>query len=173
MRALWSDRPKCSHNVSQKAKCIRRPSEHEKKVPDGTWRVTDFVFLKPPPQGLLNNATKARNLNWVSSSNPDFGNVNLFTICLFTILLPFNPPPLPNQQSDGFPLESVLKGPQTELRTLSKKKTLPNCEQAELWTNGRFWTLFRLGFPICLCTVHLPWAPKTPLINLMRCRLLD
>ena len=33
-------------------------------------------------------------------------------------------PPLPNQQSDGFPLEFLLKGPQTELRTLSQ-----NCEQ--------------------------------------------
>ena len=28
MRALWSDRPNCSHNVSQKVKCIRRSSDH-------------------------------------------------------------------------------------------------------------------------------------------------
>ena len=27
MRALWSDRPICSHNVSQKVKRIRRPSD--------------------------------------------------------------------------------------------------------------------------------------------------
>ena len=27
MRALWSDRPKCSHNVSQKVKRIRRLSD--------------------------------------------------------------------------------------------------------------------------------------------------
>ena len=27
MRALWSDRPNCSHNVSQKVKRIRRFSE--------------------------------------------------------------------------------------------------------------------------------------------------
>ena len=27
MRALWSDRPNCSHNVSQKVKRIRRVSE--------------------------------------------------------------------------------------------------------------------------------------------------
>ena len=36
---------------------------------------------------------------------------------------PLNHPP-PNQQNDGFPLEFLLKGPQTELRTLSQ-----NCEQ--------------------------------------------
>ena len=28
MRALWSDRPICSHNVSQKVKRIRRVSDH-------------------------------------------------------------------------------------------------------------------------------------------------
>ena len=37
---------------------------------------------------------------------------------------PYSPPPPPNQQNDGFPLELLLKGPQTELRTLSQ-----NCEQ--------------------------------------------
>ena len=51
------------------------------------------------------------------------GNASLFTKCLFTIFAPLNPPP-PNQQSDGFPLELLLKGPQIELRTLSQ-----NCEQ--------------------------------------------
>ena len=46
-------------------------------------------------------------------------------------LCPLIPPP-PNQQSDRFPLEFLLKGPQTELRTLSQ-----NCEQTfqELRTN--------------------------------------
>ena len=33
-------------------------------------------------------------------------------------------PPPPNQRNEGFPLESLLEGPQTELRTLSQ-----NCEQ--------------------------------------------
>ena len=33
-------------------------------------------------------------------------------------------PPPPNQQNEGFPLEFLLEGPQTELRTLSQ-----NCEQ--------------------------------------------
>ena len=33
-------------------------------------------------------------------------------------------PPPPNEQNDGFPLEFLLEGPQTELRTLSQ-----NCEQ--------------------------------------------
>ena len=51
------------------------------------------------------------------------GNASLFTKFLFTIFVPLNPPP-PNQQNDGFPLEFLLKGPQTELRTLSQ-----NCEQ--------------------------------------------
>ena len=51
------------------------------------------------------------------------GNASLFTNVLFTLLCALTPPP-PNQQSDGFPLEFLLKGPQTELRTLSQ-----NCEQ--------------------------------------------
>ena len=36
---------------------------------------------------------------------------------------PINPPP-PNQQDDGFPLQFLLEGPQTQLRTLSQ-----SCEQ--------------------------------------------
>ena len=59
------------------------------------------------------------------------GNASLFTKCLFTIFVPLDPPP-PNQQSDGFPLDFLSKGPQTELRTLSQ-----NCEQTlqKLQTN--------------------------------------
>ena len=45
-----------------------------------------------------------------------------FVHILFTIFVPLNPPP--NQQNDGFPLQFLLQGPQTELRTLSQ-----NCEQ--------------------------------------------
>ena len=43
-------------------------------------------------------------------------------------------PPLPKQESDGFPLEFLLKGSQKELRTLSPncEQTLQNCEQTEL-----------------------------------------
>ena len=52
------------------------------------------------------------------------GNASLFTKILFTIFVPINPPPLPNQENEGFPLEFLLEGPQTELRTLSQ-----NCEQ--------------------------------------------
>ena len=57
----------------------------------------------------------------------------MFTKYLFTILRLLTPPP--NQQNDGFPLEFLLKGPQTELRTLSQ-----NCEQAlqKLRTNRFF-----------------------------------
>ena len=65
-------------------------------------------------------------LNLGASSPKDFfkiGNASLFTKFLFTIFVALDPPP-PNQQNDGFPLEFLLKGPQTELRTLSQ-----NCEQ--------------------------------------------
>ena len=67
----------------------------------------------------------------VEGPPPHLGNASLFTKCLFTIFAPLNPP-LSNQQSDGSPLEFLLKGPQTELRTLSQ-----NCEQtlAKLRTN--------------------------------------
>ena len=41
--------------------------------------------------------------------------------------MPLTPPP--NQQSDGFSLEVVLKAPQTELRTLSQ-----NCEHLQTLT---------------------------------------
>ena len=60
----------------------------------------------------------------VGAQGTEIGNANLFTKCLFTILVPLNPPPPPKQQSDGSPIEFMLKGPQTELRTLSQ-----NCEQ--------------------------------------------
>ena len=50
------------------------------------------------------------------------GNVSLFTMFVHNFCAPWPPPP--NQQNDGFPLEFLLKGPQTELQTLSQ-----NCEQ--------------------------------------------
>ena len=53
------------------------------------------------------------------------GNASLFTKWLFTFLALLYPPL--NQQSDGFALESVLKGPQIELRTRNK-----NCEKTLL-----------------------------------------
>ena len=53
----------------------------------------------------------------------EIGNASLFTKFLFTIFAPLNPPP-PNRESHGFSLEFLLKGRQTELRTLSQ-----NCEQ--------------------------------------------
>ena len=69
----------------------------------------------------------------ITENHSIIGIANLFTKCLFTILVPLYPPP-PNQQNDGFPLEFLLKELQTELRTHSK-----NCEQTELWSNGGFW----------------------------------
>ena len=63
------------------------------------------------------------SLRGFSRKTPGIGNASLFTKILFTIFVPINPPP-PNQQNEGFPLEFLLEGPQTELRTLSQ-----NCEQ--------------------------------------------
>ena len=54
------------------------------------------------------------------------GNANLFTKCLFTILVPFTPP-LPISKVMDVLLNSYEKTPQTELRTLSQdcEQTLP------------------------------------------------
>ena len=87
----------------------------------------------------------------IQGQNNVLGNACSFTKCLFTIFVPLNLPP-PNQQSDGFPLEVLLKRPQTELWTLSQDRTQKkrkNCEQTELWTNGRFWV-------VCLKTLSEP-----------------
>ena len=42
MRALWSDRPNCSHNVSQKVKRIRRVSDMENKEPIKKEHIKEF-----------------------------------------------------------------------------------------------------------------------------------
>ena len=57
-------------------------------------------------------------------------------------------PPPSNQQNDGFPLEFLLKGPQTELRALSQnyEQTLQKLRTTELRTNGRFWTKSESNF---------------------------
>ena len=57
------------------------------------------------------------------------GNAILFTHFWFAIFVPLNPPPSQPAKwwikgDPGFPLEFLLEGPQTELRTLSQ-----NCEQ--------------------------------------------
>ena len=48
--------------------------------------------------------------------------------------------PPPNQQSYGFPLESLLKDLKQNCEHSAKiaNKHSKNCEQTELWTNGRF-----------------------------------
>ena len=62
---------------------------------------------------------------------------------MFTIFAPLKPPPPPNQQSDGFPLEFLLKGPQTELRTLSQncEQTLQKLRTNRIMNKGEFLTL--------------------------------
>ena len=61
------------------------------------------------------------------------GNASLFTKFLFTIFVPLDPPP-PNQLSDGFSLEFLLKGPQQNCEHTAKIANKPskNCEQTEL-----------------------------------------
>ena len=57
--------------------------------------------------------------------------------------MPINPSP-PNQQNEGFALEFLLEGPQTELRTLSqnceqnppKNANKQNCEQTGVFEKG-------------------------------------
>ena len=55
-------------------------------------------------------------------------------------LCPLTPPP-PNQQREGFPLDFLLKVPQQNCEHSAKIANKPskNCEQTELWTNGRCW----------------------------------
>ena len=45
MRALWSDRPNCSHNVSQKVKRISRVSE-KKSSGDGAPKLQTLVVVE-------------------------------------------------------------------------------------------------------------------------------
>ena len=72
---------------------------------------------------LLGENFRTTLINFYRCFPPSLGNASLFTKFLFTIFVPLDPPP-PNQQNEGFPLEFLLKGPQTKLRTLSQ-----NCEQ--------------------------------------------
>ena len=78
-------------------------------------------------------------MSWHSASSTVLGNAYLFTKFLFTIFAPLNLSP-PNQQSDGFPLEFLLKplkgtsnriaNTQTKLRTnLPKIANKQNYEQ--------------------------------------------
>ena len=87
-----------------------------------------------PTWPIRKPACKSGALFWIRgvfSRKPILGNANLFKKVLFTIFAPLNRPS-PNQQSDGFPLEFLWKGPQRELRTLSQ-----TCEQTlqKKWTN--------------------------------------
>ena len=60
MRALWSDRPNCSHNVSQKVKRIRRLSDSTSgPKQDGADRLSESpgggVFLRLRARSLKTN----------------------------------------------------------------------------------------------------------------------
>ena len=51
MRALWSDRQNCSHNVSQKVKRIRRVSENRKKYQEKASR--HRIFRDQKSMGMV------------------------------------------------------------------------------------------------------------------------
>ena len=67
------------------------------------------------------------------------------TKALCPSFVPLNPPPPPNQQSDGFPLEFLLKGPQTELRTPGQKceQTLQKLRTNRIMNKRAFLIFFR------------------------------
>ena len=70
MRALWSDRPHCSHNVSQKVKRIKRFSEL-RSLPDiGTKDL--FFFPSPSHRPLLVFADSTYGLPnlWFACGSP-------------------------------------------------------------------------------------------------------
>ena len=96
-----------------------------------------------------------RQKNRRTSKLAILGNASLFTKNLFTILCPLTPAP-PNQQNNGFPPDFVLKGPQTELRTLSQ-----NCEQTlqKLRTNRimKIWVFLKYR-----SQDDLTWFKKEP-----------
>ena len=64
MRALWSDRPNCSHNVSQKVKRIRRVSDYHPSK-NGTHR-TCFCSTRchTPKSSLLLCRKSRRRKRW-------------------------------------------------------------------------------------------------------------
>ena len=59
-------------------------------------------------------------LPWRKAAPLKIGNASLLILFLFINFAPLDPPPFPNQQSDGFPLGFLLQGPpdtQPKLRT--------------------------------------------------------
>ena len=69
------------------------------------------------------------------------------------------PPPPPNQQSDGFSLKFLLKGPQTELWTLSQncEQTLQKLQTNRIMNKRAFLRLERQFATLCL--FHAPTSP--------------
>ena len=102
------------------------------------------------PENLKSASQSRKN----RSEHLYLGNASLFIKILFTIFVPMNPPP-PNQQNEGFPLEFLSEGPQTELRTLGQ-----NCEQTlqKLRTNR---IMNKRAFPIIIASsnwnLHQIW----------------
>ena len=71
MRALWSDRQNCSHNVSQKVKSIKRVSERR----DLYHPVRDPIFMTP--EAFVMSGVSVDALNRCSGIIP-----TLFLTCL-------------------------------------------------------------------------------------------
>ena len=103
------------------------------------WGKLVFLWHHPFQSPLLETPKRVPKLLVYQN----FGNANLVTKCLSTILVPLNTPP---SKTATWWISSLIFywiGPKTELRTLSAKianKPSQTCERTELWTNGRFWT---------------------------------
>ena len=69
------------------------------------------------------------------------GNARLFTKCLFTSLVPLNPPPPQNSEVMDLLSNFYEKALKKNCKHPAKiaNKLSENCDQTDLWTNGRFW----------------------------------
>ena len=73
------------------------------------------------------------------------GCVNRKQFFLFTVVVPLSPPH-PNQQSDGFPLEFLLKGPQTNPPKIANKQKYDQTGVSVLNHRGTKIRVFLLRF---------------------------
>ena len=86
MRALWSDRPNCSHNVAQKVKRIKRFSdeilEPQENTPQNTGKIPKMRIL-----GILGVFLRYfRGILGVNSGSPEFRAGGIFSVFFVDIL---------------------------------------------------------------------------------------
>ena len=78
MRAIWSDRPNCSHNVSQKVKRIRRVSEKKARIFVGN------IHWKNSLRNLRARLPKFVRPNWTIHSKSGVRNLGTSERPLFS-----------------------------------------------------------------------------------------